>query len=664
MLAWAQQCAPEELWKRALLLLLRGGGVAPAPVPADGPKRTLFGEVAGSDEEAAAVVLTAARRCCERNSPFALWAAAKTCPNKRLASLVVKASAQSIALLPAVWQTLFTEKSIASTSATVSDPPLELFTPTKRIVLAGATGGEAAVRLNGSRVSNNRERLRDVLSVLFLEPQSARLKCNDLLQMLDAENEAWFCECFADVYSRYCNKVADQERCMIEKRASVAAPEDTELVLVRVCCETLFEKHLGLWQQMCLTLVHKIEALRSETDQPLSLIALETSNLARLLSIISFLGVRSGSAHLAHFGVAHSLFESAREADAEGDSRQLVLLLIAIGQFLELAPPWLSLARAGRAAVPLVQRLRAATSRLNCFADLFIFVKCNNVLAALRCGPGDLADSSSGMDDFASLSQQLSHPVVIRNLLLSHVNVETSAAPTAASSPVSVSPAPFSSNQETKYWFFRMQNALLKLVNVVAHSVAQNAVFSAMAEVPQLLRERGHVEAEEEAYFHLASVRCEMIVKKECAELLPRLAPSSIDAPVLRRAIDYACEAALQQCYDALTDAVKEYFKSIRPRQSVSAPAGLALPEKRYVSTVLQSPFVKRPNVQRQSRRHFAEMAGLTVALAGLDEPCDDWTEFFCFLILVAKFEQWELLSALTAEQRLVLEECVKECKV
>ncbi len=670
--AWAEQCAPDKLWRHALQLL---GGAPPWPRDggAGGARKSLFGEDGAKGDEVA-VIMTAMRRCGERNSPFALWSAAKNAGNKELGRQVLEACSSAIGLLPPPWRAQYGLEVAGTETQGSSVSQEEVLTPTKKILLAGNTGGEAAVRRHGSRVSNNRERLRDALSVLFLEPQSVKLKCTELLSWLEPDNEVWFCECLLDVYLRFCNKLAEHERCMIDKKATMiqqgGGSGEKELAVVRVCCEALFDKHLHLWQQMCCTLMQRIESLRGETYE-LYLVATELSHVARFLSVVTFLGVRQSTAHVAQLGVAHSLFAMVEESVMEEDPRQIVLLLVVLDQFLELVPLYVSLGRVGKPAARLAQRLRASCVGTKNLGELFVFAKCNNILSSLRVATGgsDLGGSAL-MDDFESVSKQMSHSLFMRHLLLSWPDTEQqhlTAAANASQSPSSGAPV-FSSNQETKYWFFKMQNALLKLVSVVAHSVANNAVHAVVAEsVQQVLEGRGdRFEGEESEFCELAFLKCQHLVKKDCAELLPRLAPRSTDDAVLRRAVNYTCEAALQICYDSIGDAVRAYVKTIKPRHSVSAPA-IATGEQqrqqqpRFVNSVLQSPFLKEQEkaVAIQTRRQFAMQAGMpeNVALEGLDEPCDDWTEFFLFLLLVANYGKLEELT-LTSEQRAVLDAC------
>lgn len=75
--------------------------------------------------------------------------------------------------------------------------------------------------------------------------------------------------------------------------------------------------------------------------------------------------------------------------------------------------------------------------------------------------------------------------MIVRSMVKSFSNLEPQK--TAEISSVS-------SSQETKYWFFKMQNKLLKLVNMVASSVSANAVLLAIKEAGSILKSEEHDE--------------------------------------------------------------------------------------------------------------------------------------------------------------------------
>jgi hypothetical protein len=121
-------------------------------------------------------------------------------------------------------------------------------------------------------------------------------------------------------------------------------------------------------------------------------------------------------------------------------------------------------------------------------------------------------------------------------------------------------------------------------------------------------------------------VKVQGFVASNCRELLPRLCPIGLDGSVVSKAVEYAIEAALQQSFDSLGEAVKEHmakgfvsllaffflffkklFSSIIGFQS-SKPL-LQTNSKDQKKVVLSSPFVQQKPMESSWRRDFAKKA-------------------------------------------------------
>ncbi len=400
----SRNCPQNILWKEALLVL---SGSNHGSSKTGGVRKTLFEDSDMENDSSLDLLTQAVLRCAVRDSPFCLWRlASKTEAGKEFLQSVE----QVISMLPRPFQGQFRLESAAASSSTLMDDSAnssgqameELMTPTKRILLS--SGFEPAIRKQNSRAANNRERLRDVFSVLFLEPDKVKVKCNDLLDLVDAENEQFFCECLLDVYLRFCNKVAEHERSMIEKKTLNVASSLQDLELVKSVAEQLLEKNLNRWQLMCDILVNKVETLRTETCD-LFVLVIELLHVAQLLGIVSFLPV--GRTKCQFWSLPHALFHMSEEVKEKlvpfsfffffsppssflsqllsqiEDARQVVLMLFVLDKFLEQAPVHLveSLSKSASRVVKIVKQLRNGVSTMSNMAE----VKRKGVFCLSKC---------------------------------------------------------------------------------------------------------------------------------------------------------------------------------------------------------------------------------------------------------------------------------------
>ena len=130
----------------------------------------------------------------------------------------------------------------------------------------------------------------------------------------------------------------------------------------------------------------------------------------------------------------------------------------------------------------------------------------------------------------------------------------------------------------------------------------------------------------------------------------------------MSKASDYAVEAALQQCFDALGDAVKmQMAKRSRCPAFDTGSSGngtTITTNTRPEKIVLSSPFVPKVTCKQPTRKDFAVMLGLEES-ADMDQPCDDISEFFYFMLLSNRSNLLENLN-LTTNQKILLELCKK----
>jgi hypothetical protein len=383
---WACNCPAPVLWKEAVNILSNHASTKSS----SGVRKALF-ETTTDDVE---TVFQAMLRCCERDSPFSLWRLAREGGSAVGKEFLGRCDAM-IGLLPTPWQVQFRPPGWSASFDLSAGDHLatmeELLTPTKRILLSGSTGtgGEASIRRQNSRAANSRERLRDMLSVLFLEPEKVKIKCADLSnQLQDAENESWFCECLVDVYLRFCNKLAEHERSMIEKTTMNVASSLQDVALARTVAEQLFEKNVPLWQQMCATLVGKIDVLRSETCE-LFVLASELMHVAQFLGVVTFLPVKASNSQF--WSLPHALFDLIDEVWRKKrkkknsfsfnvfpsqkhlpneDARQVFLLLSVLDVFLEHAPASLKVPLSKSRVVRSVQRVRNGVKTMDNIAEV------------------------------------------------------------------------------------------------------------------------------------------------------------------------------------------------------------------------------------------------------------------------------------------------------
>jgi hypothetical protein len=160
-------------------------------------------------------------------------------------------------------------------------------------------------------------------------------------------------------------------------------------------------------------------------------------------------------------------------------------------------------------------------------------------------------------------------------------------------------------------------------------------------------------------------------VASNCRELLPRLCPIGLDGSVVSKAVEYAIEAALQQSFDSLGEAVKEHMAKVSflcllfffvfqkiVFQHHRVPVVKTAPSnefKRPEKVVLSSPFVQQKPMESSWRRDFAKKLGITVS--GDDEPCTDISEFFYFLLLSNQADLI-VMSSLTTHQQTLFQRC------
>lgn len=641
------------------------------------------------------VVVSAVRRCCQRDSPLELWGLAGRPEAGVVGQRVLKRFQLPIGALPLWWRRLFwgpshwaaaAEQQWDQQGSTPADddmnfsaPPrdLQFITPTKKILMTANSGSEAA-RRNGTRTANNRERLRDAMCDLFSAGlDNVKLKCNFLLQNLDRENSAWFCQNLLDVYVRFCNKLVEHEQSMIEKTASPQTLEEKDAVagekrLVLQVCESLFRENMELHQVMQRTIVDKIESLMRETHE-LFLVGIELFHVARLLALVTFVGIGDDSVLLEHFNVSHSLFLrlSANTERILDDARLSVLHLIVLDSFFEHVPDQLPNLEFARSALLFCWKQRQRAIDLRNLTELFIVLKCNNVLSCfssaeiralsasadtvLEAEDSEHSVAGHGADELGQLDAQLSHPLFLVTVFMSRTRIDgggSVGARKVVSAPVAVA-----GNQETKYWFFKLHTDMLPIVNLVAKSVSRNAVLFSLQESDSIFssqEEDGNLAADfEEKYFEICFVKCQNYVNTHCKGLIQQLAAMSTDSAVVQRATHYCIDGALQMCYDSLGETVKEHLRHrLQVQKKNSQPRNS--PASKTAPSVLHSPFVHKDaasSLVRLTRRDFAVRLHVLESVCGdMDEQnlaqfCDDETEFMLFLLSALPKDQLQKVT-------------------
>ena len=556
-----------------------------------------------------------------------------------------------ISTMPILWQQMYKDldsirtassdtKFTAEKGGVSSTDETELITPTKKILMTANSGSEAA-RRNGTRAANNRERLRDSMCDLFASRlETIKLKCNALLQLLDRENERWFCENLLEVYIRFSNQLSEHEECMIGKSSRQGELSEKETAnVVQSVCENLFKMDLVLHQQMQLVTVAKLEQLQHESYE-LFLVALQVQNVSRLLSVVSFVGLSDHTGFSQHFNVSHNFFQLLeRESNQiENDIRRIVLILIILESFFDYMPSFVSHLDFARSAFDFCIRQRRLTAHLRNFTELFVFSRCNNILdcfksTALWSVKQSVAGDDS--DEFKNLDREISHPLFVQRIFIPHSEHAISK---SISSPI------VPGNQETKYWFFKLHTDLLPIVNCVSKSVAKNAIAFSIQESDQILNEQSHelLLDFEEKYFEICFVKCQHYVDLNCKNLIQSLAALNTAGSVIERGTEYCANAALQLCFDALGEAVKTHLRNRsrlqknknQPVVRLAAPAVLTSP---FIHTNTSSSLSSSslPVFSRKTIGEFCLEMELSIELVEesyRDVYCSDVTECIFFL--------------------------------
>lgn len=158
----------------------------------------------------------------------------------------------------------------------------------------------------------------------------------------------------------------------------------------------------------------------------------------------------------------------------EDDTKQIILNLIIFESFLKEVPSRIDKFGFARDVIRFAQEQRKLTERLRNTTEVFVFSKCNNILASVGAS-GKVTGNYDSFVDFSSINNQISHPAFVRMLFYSveedEMGEDLHQRPASRNSSLSN----IRENQESKYWFFKLHTDLLSIVNCIAKSVAKNS---------------------------------------------------------------------------------------------------------------------------------------------------------------------------------------------